>query len=98
MDGTVFNPARVHMSVSERDLVIPFSVGELNQSSTMTVTQGITGTFSHDRLRNRDLPDQHPIGAITGLQDALDSMLCVTEEIVLYCGDASTLVTQEEAG
>lgn len=26
----------------------------------------------HSILRNRDLPDQHPIGAITGLQEALD--------------------------
>lgn len=29
------------------------------------------GTSNHDMLTNRDAEDQHPIGAITGLQDAL---------------------------
>jgi hypothetical protein len=28
--------------------------------------------FDHNQLTNRDLPDQHPIGAITGLQEAID--------------------------
>lgn len=28
----------------------------------------------HNKLINRELPDQHPISAITGLQDALDSI------------------------
>lgn len=30
------------------------------------------GTYEHDKLRNRNLPDQHPISAITGLQANLD--------------------------
>lgn len=30
-----------------------------------------TSTKDHDKLRNRDLPDQHPINAITGLEEAL---------------------------
>ena len=30
-----------------------------------------TGTYNHDELYNRDLPDQHPISAITGLEDRL---------------------------
>lgn len=30
-----------------------------------------TGTYNHDELFNRDLPDQHPISAITGLEDRL---------------------------
>lgn len=29
------------------------------------------GTYNHDELTNRDLPDQHPISAITGLEDRL---------------------------
>lgn len=29
----------------------------------------------HNLLTNRDLPDQHPIGAITGLQEALDTKI-----------------------
>ena len=31
------------------------------------------GTADHTQLANRDASDQHPIGAITGLQEALDS-------------------------
>jgi len=30
-----------------------------------------TATRDHDALINRDLPDQHPISAITGLEEAL---------------------------
>lgn len=30
-----------------------------------------TGTYYHDELSNRDLPDQHPISAITGLEDKI---------------------------
>ena len=30
------------------------------------------GTLDHNELENRDLPNQHPIGSITGLQGALD--------------------------
>ena len=33
---------------------------------------------NHEILYNRDKPDQHPISAITGLQDALDSLQCKT--------------------
>ena len=29
----------------------------------------------HEKLKNRDLPDQHPIGAITNLQKELGSKL-----------------------
>lgn len=31
-----------------------------------------TSTRRHEELINRDLPDQHPISAITGLREALD--------------------------
>ena len=30
------------------------------------------GTQNHNKLFNRDLPDQHPISSITGLQERLD--------------------------
>ena len=33
-----------------------------------------TGTYNHDELLNRDLPDQHPISAITGLEDRLEQI------------------------
>lgn len=31
-----------------------------------------TGIRTHEKLAGRDLPDQHPISAITGLEEALD--------------------------
>lgn len=34
-----------------------------------------TGTKDHTQLVNRDLPDQHPIDAITGLREALDNVV-----------------------
>lgn len=34
---------------------------------------GSGGTKDHNQLDNRDLPDQHPISAITGLEEALNS-------------------------
>lgn len=36
-----------------------------------TAAAGSGGTADHRRLTNRDAYDQHPITAITGLQDAL---------------------------
>ena len=41
-------------------------------TSDEQVTEIQVGGLSHGALSDRDLPDQHPIGAITGLQDALD--------------------------
>lgn len=32
------------------------------------------GTIDHSELENRDLAGQHPIGAIEGLQEALDEL------------------------
>lgn len=34
-----------------------------------------TAIRNHDELFHRDYPDQHPISAITGLQDALDTYI-----------------------
>jgi len=41
----------------------------------------LTGTAKHDKLINRDLPDQHPITAITGLEEALDNAITGDELI-----------------
>lgn len=57
----------------------------------------------HNKLINRDLTDQHPIGAITGLQDILDGLAPVAftgaaedliwpNPLILYCGTASEVV------
>lgn len=46
----------------------------------------------HDRLQNRDLPDQHPMSAITGLTDALDSKVDLTDLSIIYCGTATEVI------
>ena len=37
----------------------------------VVVQSGEGGTTRHSRLTDRELPDQHPMSAITGLKDAL---------------------------
>lgn len=37
----------------------------------VVVQSGEGGTMRHSRLTERELPDQHPMSAITGLADAL---------------------------
>ena len=51
--------------------------GKITTNKTITgatVTSG-GGVTDHSRLTNRDADDQHPISAITGLQEELDSKL-----------------------
>ena len=38
---------------------------------------GEQGTIDHSKLINRDVPDQHPIQAITGLEDSLEQTISV---------------------
>lgn len=40
-------------------------------SETQVKNIGVKSSAHHDDLTGRDLPDQHPISAITGLQEAL---------------------------
>lgn len=44
-------------------------VGNSNLSGS-----SVPGTTEHNALKNRDLPNQHPISAITGLQEKLDNL------------------------
>ena len=48
---------------------------------------GNVGTFEHDKLVNRDLPDQHPIEAITGLSDFIESLG------IIYCGTSTEVIS-----
>jgi hypothetical protein len=48
----------------------------INVNSQSDITNvDITSTFRHDNLTNRELPDQHPISSITGLEKALGSFV-----------------------
>ena len=63
------------------DVDVRFNVGEdqpvnadfeIQQDVTFTANIEVeTATRNHDELFHRDYPDQHPISAITGLEDAL---------------------------
>lgn len=49
------------------------------------------GTFDHNELLNRDLPDQHPIHAITGLQDKITEIEEMIDKIILIFEDTRTI-------
>ena len=46
----------------------------------------------HNKLINRDLPDQHPIPAITGLTEALAAKADLTDLSIIYCGTATEVI------
>jgi len=46
----------------------------------------------HDKLRYRDIPDQHPISAITGLQEALDSKVDLIDISIINCGTSTEVI------
>ena len=54
------------------------SIGVQSQSTVTNV--GVNSTARHDNLTNRDLPDQHPIEAITNLRDILNRLWTFTYE------------------
>ena len=60
-DGNLQNPITVNGEVNLKNVI--------DGSGGAAVSVG--GTRNHNVLRNRDLPNQHPISAITGLQEAL---------------------------
>lgn len=51
----------------------------INEEGTFTTpnlkAQGTSGTSDHNVLENRNIPNQHPIEAITGLKEALQSSI-----------------------
>ena len=47
----------------------PFQKASVSNTNSIAV-----GATDHSKLTNRDLADQHPISAITGLQEELDSL------------------------
>ena len=63
-----------------------------------TCVNGCVGTFfnlgvtEHDKLANRELPDQHPIDAITGLRDILDHVLTIDAISVINCGTSTEVI------
>lgn len=50
------------------------------RSETQVKSVGLKSSAHHDDLTGRNLPDQHPIGAITGLQEILNQIWTFTFE------------------
>ena len=47
---------------------------------TLNIQENGSGTLYHDRLTHRDLPDQHPIDAITDLREIINKLWTFTYE------------------
>lgn len=61
---------------AEVGLDVRVDSAEINMSANADGEIGVAyrvgnGTMYHDRLRNRELPDQHPIEAVTALEGEL---------------------------
>ena len=81
----------VKFNSTETDLPVCFNSDNdiaFNMGSVIEIETG-----DHRKLLHRDEPDQHPIGAITGLQDVLDSVPRTSELApVAFSGDAEDLI------
>lgn len=56
----------------EKEITANFTMEEPQRLEvTFEMTEGGKGTKDHSQLENRDLPDQHPISAITDLENTL---------------------------
>ena len=78
----------------------PIRVTSETQVKSISV-KSTMGTDNHNLLSNRDLPDQHPISAITGLQEALlekQDVLTAGENIQIENGVISATDTTYTAG
>lgn len=66
--------------------------GSVNLKNTVDGTTGLAimtgGSLDHRKLRHRDAADQHPISAITGLQDLFD------DTWILYCGTSEEVIDE----
>lgn len=70
-------------------------IGKKKTVSAMVDEFTIGGTTDHNLLKNRDMNNQHPINAITGLEDALDDR--VTNENLIAEVD-SALKSAKDSG
>lgn len=63
-----------------------------SQLFVITNTSSGTGTLNHRALSGRGYPDQHPISAITDLDEYLETVQLKTEEILNTSADKSTIL------
>lgn len=66
--------ADTYRPMTDEEIIEAFGAADIIDSEG-----GIVATTDHARLRNRDLADQHPISAITGLEAALAERVVADE-------------------
>ena len=59
-----------------------------------TTSGGGSGTFDHNLLENRDMADQHPVSAISGLEERLAEMMSEVE--IIFSNIKQTLKDLED--
>lgn len=67
------------------EFIATFEIKE-EQKMTANFEMGNNGTKEHDKLLNRDLPEQHPISSITGLTEALEERVVNNPTITITQG------------
>lgn len=65
----------VNIAVSTATPCVALSVGGTSPGVALTVAGAVSGTWDHRKLLHRDAPEQHPIRAVAGLQEALPDVL-----------------------
>lgn len=60
-------------------------------NGVITGDSSFGGTYDHNELINRDLVNQHPIGAITGLQESLDELNALIDSLVKNYEDSRSI-------
>lgn len=60
-------------------------------NGVITGSEGSGGTYAHNELINRDLANQHPISAITGLQESLDELQSLIDSLIKNYEDSRSI-------
>ena len=71
----------IKMRVSQPSVKMQVSSPSVHMEIEPTKVVVVGGTTDHRELENRDADDQHPIKAITGLQNVLNTIPPASEKI-----------------
>lgn len=73
-------------TLSKQNQTLSGNISKQNQTLIGMIS---TIILDHTKLTCRDAPDQHPISAITGLQEYIDAL---SNGFILYCGSATEVI------
>ena len=85
------------------ELLNQWRIKDHTKPKDVTINLSGGGTFDHRELDFRDAEDQHPISAITGLQDLINNIINQLEEKVseddlarvAFTGDMNDLISNQ---